>query len=690
MGTPRKKEDLPIGKNPKTDKKIETQTFNFWQELKRRKTIRVITVYSATAFIILQVADLIVEPLKLPDWTVTFLIILLFIGFLFAAGLSWIYDITPEGIQKTGSGKISVRSVKDEGKEKTNRWKIVSAACIVIIVILLGFNIYSHNGLNNNDVFKLEKSIAVLPFRNDSPSDTNAYFINGIMEEVLNHLQMIKDLRVISRTSVEQYRNTTKSIPEIAKEQGVNFIVEGSGQKYGNSFTVKVQLVRAVKESYLWGNSYEKEIRVPADIISVQSEISKSIVSELKATITPQEQKQIEKIPTANLNAYDFYQRGRGFLTDYIINSDNRKALEQAEMLFKKSIEFDTEFADAIAGQALVYLNKHYWISYVSDAQFDSVLILSNLALSYDDKLAEAYFAKGEYFAVKGIMDKALIEFDKALEFNPNYWQAYIGKSMAYDKTDIVKSIQNLQKAASINNDKFSPTINRMIGGKFLISGYIDEAKRYFNRAFEIDKDSAFLLSCLGGTERDQGNYKKSIEYFSRALVNRPDYSEVAQRLLDSYLFNGQHEAALKIAKNYPSIAPDQPDDTFDTHIAYSYWLNGYHKEADYYFNKQLEFCTKAVENYQSNSDMSWVYFNLSTIYAFKGDIDNALKYLSLFSKSRSAELWMVTIVEKDPLLERIRNESAYKQILENLKNEYQVLHKQVGQWIDAQKEVQK
>lgn len=657
----------------------------FWFELKRRKTIRVITVYSATSFIILQVADLIVQPLNLPSWTLTFLIILMLIGFVFAAILSWIYDITPEGIRKTPFTTGVINNNIHKVSEKSNRWKAISLVSIIVIIILLAFNILNRrDGKYSKDFSRLEKSVAVLPFRNDSPNDTNAYFINGLMEEVLNHLQIVKELRVISRTSVEQYRNSTKSIPEIAKEQGVNFIVEGSGQKYGNSFTVKVQLIRAVKESHLWGKSYEKEIKVPSDIINVQSQIAKSIVNELKATMTSQEQQRIEKVPTSNLTAYDFYQRGREELTNYVINTDNRKALEQAEKLFRKSLEFDPGFADAIAGQALVYWQKHFWDEYLSENFMDSVLILSNIALSYDDKLSEAYFAKGEYFDSKGLKEKALAEFDKALEYNPNYWRAYIGRAFLYDNDNQVKSIQNLQKAASINHDIFSATINRFIGGKFLVAGHINEAKEYFTKGYEIDKDSAFLLSCLGGTESDVGNYKKSIEYFKRAYSYRENYSEVIKRLGESYLFSGQPGEALKYYKEYIKLVPQD----INPNVALTFWMNGLQKEADQYFNARLDFCSRAVENDMPLPEIRWAYYDLACIYAFKGDMEKALKNLTIFSKSSKCELWMLTDIKNDPFFETIRNEPEFRKIVSDMENNYKVMHDQVAGWLMDQEKL--
>ncbi|MBN2480530.1 MAG: hypothetical protein JXB19_02225 [Bacteroidales bacterium] len=158
---------------------------------------------------------------------------------------------------------------------------------------------------------QLEKSIAVLPFRNKSIDQENAAFINGLMEKTLNNLQLINDFRVISRTSVEQYLDQIKSIPDIDRELGVNYIVEGSGQKYGNTFSLSVQLIKAdKKEDHLWGRSFEQVIKEVDDILQIQSEIAEAIANELEANITAEEKQLIDKVPTQNLTALDFYQTG--------------------------------------------------------------------------------------------------------------------------------------------------------------------------------------------------------------------------------------------------------------------------------------------------------------------------------------------------------------------------------------------
>ncbi|MCX6574520.1 MAG: protein kinase, partial [Candidatus Aminicenantes bacterium] len=196
-----------------------------------------------------------------------------------------------------------------------------------------------------------EKSIAVLPFINDSPDQENTYFINGVMEEILGNLQKIKALRVISRTSVERYRERKKSVRQIAKELGVNYIVEGSAQKYGNAFRLRAQLIMAEHETHLWGESFQQKITDVEDLFNIQIRIAKSIAEELKAVISPEEKKLIEKIPTADLEVYDQYLKARSYWSDF-----TRESLYEAIDYLNSAIEKNPDWAPLYAGLAEVWI----------------------------------------------------------------------------------------------------------------------------------------------------------------------------------------------------------------------------------------------------------------------------------------------------------------------------------------------
>jgi TolB-like protein len=254
-----------------------------------------------------------------------------------------ISQVKPEEAKYESKGPVDPReSILKPKKKLILLLAGIVIALAIIVATLFVFNIIGGGKQTKN----LEKTIAVLPFLDDSQDKESASFINGIMDEVLINLQTIKDLRVPGRTSVEQYRNNeTKSIPEIAKELGVNYIVEGSGQKYGNTFVLRIQLLEGAKDRHLWGESYEQKIDNIEDIIGIQSQIAQSIANELKAIITPEEKQLIEKSPTTNLTAYDFFQRGREEHWKYWSDNNNTEALGKAEDLYREALKYDSTFA---------------------------------------------------------------------------------------------------------------------------------------------------------------------------------------------------------------------------------------------------------------------------------------------------------------------------------------------------------
>jgi TolB-like protein len=292
------------------------QKFNsferFWKELKRCKVVHVITVYAAVAFVILQIIDMVAEPFRLPDSTKALVIVLLCIGFVIAIFLSWVYDITPAGVKITKP----VSAVK-QGEQITspvsNGWKIATCISAVIILALVAFNIVTRRN-TNKDRIGSEKSIAVLPFKLLSDEPDKQYLADGMIDAITLHLSKIKGLRVIGRTSVEQYRNPTKTTTAIGRELDVKFLLEGSFQKFGDNVRLIVQLIKTGKEGHIWANNYDRNW---SDIFAVQSEVAQAVAAELYASITQEEKKLIEKIPTSDTAAYELYLRANDYQKEY-------------------------------------------------------------------------------------------------------------------------------------------------------------------------------------------------------------------------------------------------------------------------------------------------------------------------------------------------------------------------------------
>jgi TolB-like protein len=265
----------------------------------------------------------------------------------------------------------------------------------------------------------VEKSIAVLPFINDSSDQENAYFINGVMEEILNNLQRIKELRVISRTSVEKFRGQNKSIPEIAQELGVNYIVEGSGQKYGNTFRLRVQLIMAAKETHLWGESFQQKITEVEDIFNIQTQIAESIANELNAVISPEEMKRIEKVPSINLAVYEQYLKARSYF-DF-----SRQSLYKALEFLNSGVEKSPDWAPLYVGLTEVWLNIQNYGYEPPSVTGPKILENLNKAMELDTEISEVHYLKAWIaHMVEWDWKKSEEEFLKALAINPNHSHA--------------------------------------------------------------------------------------------------------------------------------------------------------------------------------------------------------------------------------------------------------------------------
>ena len=320
----------------------------FWQELRRRKVIRVISIYAAAAFVILELVDIVIPGLGLPDWTLNFIIILLITGFIIAVILSWIFDIHP------GEGIIKTEPAGGAGPEKkqaeSGMWKISSYISLVVIAVLIVFNVL-HLRDRKGERRILDKSIAVLPFQNLSEEEGNEHFVDGLVEDLLNRISVIEELRVISRTSSDMYRERgMKSVPEIAQDLNVSYIVEGSVQRYGHKARITVQLIDAIHDNHIWAKNYDRELE---DVFMTQSEIAMQIASELKTILTSRQEVQIQDNKTRSVEAFEYYQMGR-FYWNKRTGEGYRKSVEY----FDKAIEFDPDFAKAYLYRSMVFTSN--------------------------------------------------------------------------------------------------------------------------------------------------------------------------------------------------------------------------------------------------------------------------------------------------------------------------------------------
>jgi TolB-like protein len=302
---------------------------------------------------------------------------------------------------------------KKDKPDSSNGWKIVSYVSFMVIIAFIVYNILS-TGNKSGASSNLEKSIAVLPFANLSEDKGNVHFADGLVEDLLNRISIIEELKVISRTSSEMYRERgVKSVPEIANELGVSYILEGSVQRYGHKARITVQLIDAVHDDHVWVENYDRDI---VDIFKTQSEIAMHIASELNSILTSVQKTHIQESKTENVQAFELYQMGR-----FYWNKRTAEDVTRSIEYFEKAIEEDPGYGLALAGLADAYqvMAAHGWMD--RQKGFDKGEELALKALELDGNLADAFAVLGIVYEHKWNWEKAEKAYKRALELNPNY-----------------------------------------------------------------------------------------------------------------------------------------------------------------------------------------------------------------------------------------------------------------------------
>ncbi|HEY2711611.1 MAG TPA: tetratricopeptide repeat protein [Chthoniobacterales bacterium] len=403
----------------------------FLTELKRRNVYRVAVAYGVVAWLLIQIATQVFPFFEIPNWAVRLVVVLLLLGFPVALVLSWAFELTPEGIKRT------YEVLPNESTRHRTGRKLV-ALTMVVAVIAVAFFAYrlsrssesagrtaplSTVGLANIP----EKSIAVLPFENLSSEKANAYFADGIQNEILTRLSKIADLKVISRTSTEHYKAAPGNLREIAQQLGVAHIVEGSVQRNGDQVRVNVELIKAANDSHLWAEVFDRKL---TDIFSVESEIAKAIADQLRAKLSGQEEKVIAARPTNNPEAYDAYLRGLAY-TLKTGGITPAKSLG-AQKYLREAVRRDPKFA--LSWALLSYVDALGYITQSLQPTVDlreETRVAAETALTLQPDLGEALMAKGYYYygCLKDY-ESAIHYFNRALQFLPN--NSRISESLAY------------------------------------------------------------------------------------------------------------------------------------------------------------------------------------------------------------------------------------------------------------------
>ena len=389
---------------------------NFFSELKRRNVYKVAVAYAVVAWLLIQAASILFPTFEAPPWVMKIFVAVILLGFPAALILSWAFEITPEGIKLE-----SEVAPNDSMTRKTGR-KIVAitAGLAVIAAGLFVFQyVRSKSSTSNSTAAPMvtNKSIAVLPFDNLSRDPDNAYFAEGVQDEILTRLAKVADLKVISRTSTQHFKSTPDNLPAIAKQLGVMNILEGSVQRANDQVRVNVQLINALTDAHLWADTYDRKL---TDIFAVESEIAKTIAETLQARLSGSEKSSIAKTPTVNPEAYELYLRGK-FFAEKRTGADLRKSIEY----YDQAIAKDPGYPLAYVGLADSHLLLTAYGAISTKEAASPARAALKKALALDDSLAQAHASSGLLANLELDLNRAITELERAIQLNPNYATAH-------------------------------------------------------------------------------------------------------------------------------------------------------------------------------------------------------------------------------------------------------------------------
>jgi len=507
----------------------------FFEEVKRRKVYRVAAAYIIAAGGIIQLASATFPAWDLPNWALRLVILLVLVGFPIALILAWAFDITSQGIQAT----------PDTPAPRTRRRRniIMLIATGVVISAATGFFL-----LPRVAAHKVDKSIAVLPFENLSDEKENAYFADGIQDDVLTNLSKISDLRVISRTSVMQYRGRPTNLREIGKALGVSNILEGSVRRSGNKVRVNVQLIDANTDEHVWANDYDGDV---TDVFAIQTDLAQKIANELRAKLSPSEKERMERKPTENGEAYLAFVQAH----DLSCAMEDLTKLKQSEQLYQRAIELDPNFALALAR----YSQLESWMPRTHDASSDhreKARTLAERALQLQPDLPEAHLALGfSYYYGDNNYEAALKEFEIAQRALPNESEVYLAiGAIQRRQGKWAESTANLEKAASLNPKDTWPLHNLALNYQVLRN--FNAANKTIDRALQINPQGIGLWEIkvkLAIAEKgDFSVYEQAMEKGKSFRMSNEERLQIIGSQVNLLLLQRKYDQLLQLGEKFP------------------------------------------------------------------------------------------------------------------------------------------
>jgi TolB-like protein/Tfp pilus assembly protein PilF len=583
---------------------------NFFAELKRRNVYKVAVAYAVVAWLLIQAASILFPTFDAPPWGMKVFVAVIVLGFPIALVFSWAFEITPEGIKLESDIERNKSIARRTGR------KIV-AVTIAVAVVAAGLFVYqlvrskSDTSSSPTTATIADKSIAVLPFDNLSRDPDNAYFAEGVQDEILTRLAKVADLKVISRTSTQHFKSTPENLPQIAKQLGVTNILEGSVQKAKDQVRVNVQLINALTDAHLWAEIYDRKL---TDIFSVESDIAKTIADTLKAKLTGSEQAAMSKKPTENSAAYELYLKGRFFW-----NKRTGNDLKTAANYFQRAIDADPSYANAYAGLAQSYLLIPLFGAGMPRDFFPKASDAARRAIELDETSAEGHAALANLYCMDDFNPPTSEkEFQRAIALDPNY-----------------------------------ATAHHWFSNSLLVTmGRFDEAIKEGKRAVELDPLSLIINADLGGTLMLSRRYDDAIAQLRSTLALDPNFAYAHWNLGEALYLKGDSTGAIA---EYEKAASLDNDPEIQALLARAYAETGKKEQA-------LEILRKLSETAQHQFVRGYLF---ALIYIGLGDKTMAIRYLERCSEER--ENIDLNWIKVDPLLDPLRGDPRFEALAEKI-----------------------
>jgi TolB-like protein/Flp pilus assembly protein TadD len=672
----------------------------FFGELKRRNVYKVAIAYAVVGWLLTQVATQVFPFFEVPNWGIRLVVLIIALGFPIALIIAWAFELTPEGLKRT---EAADRAAAKPSRKKAWIYVVFIAALFSVGLFFVGRQTLRNQQASPAEIAK--KSIAILPFENLSEEKANAYFAEGIQDEILTKLTAVRDLKVISRTSTAKYQSKPDNLKTVAQELGVSTVLEGAVQRAGDKVRVNVQLIDANADTHLWAKSYDRDSK---DVLSVESEVAGEIADALKANLSPGESHALAAVSTRSPEAHDLFLRAQYELhqAESTLAAD---AYDRADAFYRQALERDPNFAEAAA--ALIYsrLSRHWFVSPLAPQELEEAKSIIDRALKVAPDSPELHFALGVFFYWGHRQyDKALVEFDRVLELQPNNAQARQFRGWIYRRRgEWERSIAEIEQAQEL--DPRDPQMPANLGGIYVALRLWKEAERLELRALAMDPQNAVAatLLCrnrLNGTG-DIYSARKVFEGFPEAIrtsaisfqgdvvaiIGTRAYLDVIEKrftvalqAFESEVGNadpghlqkltvravlrtlaGQIEEAKSAGEEALPLLEarlrERPDDTFAmTELSWVYLALGRNGDA-------VRLARQAADSMPFEKDaLSGAYFQngLAQIEARAGAPEEAVKRLRHLLSIPAGQSVSIALLKVDPIWDSIRNRPDFQELL--------------------------